>query len=343
MKLAVVLFNLGAPDRPQSVRPFLRNMFSDPAILSVPAVVRFFLARLISGLRAHKTIRIYEKLGGGSPLLANTRIQAAALEKALGPKARVFVAMRYWHPMSAETAEAVKEFDPDEVILLPLYPQFSGTTSGSSFKAWTRATAKIGLVKPSYAICCYPRLEGWLAAQVELIAQTMRGVAFAGRPRVLFSAHGLPEKVIEGGDPYQWQIERTSEEIANRLGLAAGDWVVCYQSRVGPLKWIGPSTEEEIRRAAQDRVPIVIAPIAFVSEHSETLVELDEEYRHLAKEVGVPAFARVPAVAAHEKFIAGLAGLVRDALKVARPIGSSEGVRICPANKNGCPLEQARS
>ena len=341
MKLAVVLFNLGAPDRLESVRPFLRNMFSDPAILSVPAVVRIFLAWLISGLRARKTIGIYEKLGGGSPLLANTRIQAAALEKALGPKTRVFIAMRYWHPMSAETSGAVKEFDPDEVVLLPLYPQFSGTTTGSSFKAWARAAANIGFEKPSYAVCCYPRLEGWLAAQAELVAQTMRDVVFAGRPRILFSAHGLPEKVIEGGDPYQWQIERTSEEIANRLGLAAGDWVVCYQSRVGPLKWLGPSTEDEIRRAAQDRVPVVVAPIAFVSEHSETLIELDEEYRHLAKEVGVPAFARVPAVAAHEKFIAGLASLVRDTLKAARPIGSSEGVRICPADKGVCPLAQA--
>jgi ferrochelatase len=155
---------------------------------------------------------------------------------------------------------------------------------------------------------------------------------------LLFSAHGLPKKVIARGDPYQWQVERTAAAVAAALGTAAPDWVVCYQSRVGPLEWIGPATDAEIRRAGQERVPLVVAPIAFVSEHSETLVELDIEYRHLAEQAGVPSYVRIPTVSAHAVFIEGLAGLVAAALKRPAAIAPDGGTRLCPADIGQCAL-----
>ncbi len=335
-RIAVVLLNLGAPDRQESVQPFLKNMFSDPAILSVPGPVRFFLARLISTLRAKKARAIYARLGGGSPLLPNTLAQASALEAALGPGHRVFVAMRYWHPRAAETVARVKVYAPDRVVLLPLYPQFSSATTASSIKEWSALARRMGLACPTAAICCYPSEDGWINAQADLVRRAHAEASRAGRPRVLFSAHGLPKKVIAAGDPYQWQVERTAAAVAARHGDASLDWVVCYQSRVGPLEWIGPSTEGEIGRAGRDKVPVVVVPIAFVSEHSETLVELDEEYRHLAVRSGVPAFVRVPAVATHKAFIEGLAALVRG----ARPSGvcAADGARICPAAHGLCAM-----
>jgi ferrochelatase len=341
-RTAVVLLNLGAPDKPSSVRPFLKNMFSDPAILSVPGPLRWFLARLISGLRARKAIPIYERLGGGSPLLPNTEAQAASLERALGDGSRVFVSMRYWHPMSAECVAAVKHYAPDRVVLLPLYPQYSGTTTGSSFADWRRAAARAGLAAPIHAVCCYPRQDGWVGAVADLIRGALAQARAAGKPRILFSAHGLPKKIIAGGDPYQWQIERTVEAVVAELGGAL-DWSICYQSRVGPLEWIGPSTEDEIDRAGRDGVPILIVPVAFVSEHSETLVELDIEYRHRAERAGVPRYIRVPAVATHASFIAGLAELVRGAVTANMALKSSENARICPPDRTGCPCVEGKA
>ncbi|MCX7354024.1 MAG: ferrochelatase [Alphaproteobacteria bacterium] len=341
VRTAVVLLNLGAPDKPSAVRPFLKNMFSDPAILSVPGPMRWFLARLISGLRARKAIPIYEQLGGGSPLLPNTEAQAASLERVLGMDSRVFVSMRYWHPMSAACVAAVKRYAPDRIVLLPLYPQFSGTTTGSSFADWRRAAARAGLSAPIHAICCYPRQDGWIGAVADLIRAALAQVGPAGKPRILFSAHGLPKKVIAGGDPYQWQVERTVDAVVAALGDGL-DWSICYQSRVGPLEWIGPSTEDEIDRAGRDGVPILVVPIAFVSEHSETLVELDIEYRHRAERAGVPGYIRVPAVATHARFIAGLADLVGAAVTANLPLISAENARICPVNRTGCPCSEAK-
>ncbi len=341
-RTAVVLLNLGAPDKPSSIRPFLKNMFSDPAILSVPAPARWLLARLISGLRARKAVPIYEQLGGGSPLLPNTEAQAASLERMLGADSRVFVSMRYWHPMSAACVAEVKRYAPDRIVLLPLYPQFSGTTTGSSFADWRRAAARAGLSTPIHAVCCYPRQNGWIGAIADLIRAALAQVGPVGKPRILFSAHGLPKKVIAGGDPYQWQVERTVEAVVAVLGGDV-DWSICYQSRVGPLEWIGPSTEDEIDRAGRDGVPILVVPIAFVSEHSETLVELDVEYRHRAERAGVPVYIRVPAVATHASFIAGLADLVRAAVTANRPLISAENARICPADRAKCPCLETKT
>ncbi len=350
-RVAVVLFNLGGPDGPGAVRPFLFNLFADPAIIRLPNPFRFLIASLISGRRAKPAGEIYAQLGGKSPLLENTQAQAAALESVLGadPEAdpagggaetKVFIAMRYWHPMSAETAARVKAYDPDLVVLLPLYPQFSTTTTASSAKAWAEAANTVGLTAPTRLLCCYPTQAGFIDGTADLIRPLYEAAKAHGKPRVLFSAHGLPKKVVASGDPYQWQCERTAESIAAALGIDDLDWINCYQSRVGPMEWIGPSTDAEIRRAGQDGVPILVVPMAFVSEHSETLVEIEVEYRHLAKEAGVPHFTRVPTVGVHPGFIDGLAALVRQTVAGKAAICSQKGDRICPSNFSGCP--QAR-
>jgi protoporphyrin/coproporphyrin ferrochelatase len=310
VKIAIILFNLGGPDTLEAVQPFLRNLFSDPAIITLPKWLRLPLARFISSRRTPKAKKIYEQIGGGSPILGQTEAQARALEEALGKEheCRGYVCMRYWHPMTEAVVKSVARFKPDSIVLLPLYPQYSTTTTGSSFAAWKKAAP---FKVPTTEIESYPVEPGYIDASVELVKQ---GLAEAGNVpvRVLFSAHGLPEKIVKAGDPYQRQVEQSAKAIADRLGNV--DSAICYQSRVGPLKWIGPPTDAEIRRAAADKKSIVLYPLAFVSEHSETLVELDIEYRHIAKEAGVPNYIRVPTVGTHPKFIEGLARLVRNAL-----------------------------
>lgn len=340
-KTAVVVFNLGGPDRPEAVKPFLFNLFNDPAIIGAPGPIRWALAKFISARRAPVAREIYANLGGGSPLLPNTEVQAKVLEEALGElgEAKVFIAMRYWHPLTEETAAEVAAYAPDRVVLLPLYPQFSTTTSGSSIKAWHRAAERVGLTAPVATICCYPTASGFVAEAAELLRLALPDAKSHGRPRVLFSAHGLPKKIIAGGDPYQWQVEQSAAAVVEALGEDDLDWVVCYQSRVGPLEWIGPATEDEITRAGRDSVPVVLLPIAFVSEHSETLVELDIEYRDLAERSGVPFYLRVATVGSGACFIAALADLVRGALSGGRPICSLSGGRICPARWGRCPQQ----
>jgi ferrochelatase len=314
VKVAIILFNLGGPDSLDAVQPFLRNLFGDPAILRLPTLIRSPLARFLSSRRTAKARAIYAKIGGSSPILGQTEAQARALEEALGKDDdqghdwRGYVCMRYWHPMTEAVVHSVKRFAPDRIVLLPLYPQFSTTTTASSFKEWND-TAHFRV--PTKTIDSYPTEPGFIAASIELVKQGLAD-AGAGARRVLFSAHGLPERVIKAGDPYQAQVEQTAKAIADGLGEI--DWSICYQSRVGPLKWIGPSTDAEVRRAGADKVGVVVYPLAFVSEHSETLVELDIDYRLLAKEVGIPTYIRVPTVGTHPLFIAGLARLVRDAL-----------------------------
>ncbi|RMD60726.1 MAG: ferrochelatase [Alphaproteobacteria bacterium] len=342
-RTAVVLFNLGGPDGPDSVRPFLFNLFNDPAIIGAPAPVRWMLARWISHRRAPIARKIYAHLGGGSPLVVNTQAQARALEQALAPHftarggaLRIFICMRYWHPMSDAVARAVKTYRPDRIVLLPLYPQFSTTTTGSSLKDWRRAAAGAGLDAATTTLCCYPIEDGFVREIAERMAPALERAMRTGRPRVLFSAHGLPEKIVAAGDPYQWQVERTAAAVVARLEHRDLDWTICYQSRVGPLEWIGPATDTEITRAGRDRVPVVVVPIAFVSEHSETLVELDIEYARLARETGVPAYERVPTVDAGAAFIAGLARLVTQAVASDRAVCSHRGTRFCPAHWTRC-------
>lgn len=311
-RTAVVLFNMGGPDSLDAVQPFLFNLFNDKAIIGAPWPIRPLLAKLISSRRAPIAKEIYRQLGGASPILRETKAQASALEFVLGEDFKVFVAMRYWHPFTAEAVAAVKAWGPECVVLLPLYPQFSTTTNRSSLRAWAAEAAKAGLTVPTEAVCCYPVQAGLVAGLAELVRAGWTRASGHGRPRVLFSAHGLPQSIVDKGDPYPMHVEMTAGAVAAATGIADLDWGVCYQSRVGPLKWIGPATEDELERAGADKVPVVIVPIAFVSEHSETLVELDIEYRHRAEGLGIPAYVRVPTVSTHPAFIDGLAELVRD-------------------------------
>ncbi len=335
-KTAVVLFNLGGPDKPEAIRPFLANLFNDPAIIGLPWPLRPLLASVISQRRDKEAREIYAKIGGKSPLLEETWDQARALQQRLDEETRVFVAMRYWHPMAEETVVQVKDYGPDRIVLLPLYPQYSTTTTASSLKAWRRAAAAVGLDRPTRAVCCYPSEPGLIAAHVHLIEKAL-DEAGSNPVRVLFSAHGLPEKVVKAGDPYQWQVEHTAAAIVSALGRPELDWVVCYQSRVGPLTWIGPATEDEVKRAGKDSIGIVLVPIAFVSEHSETLVELDMEYAQLARKHGVKTYLRVPALQTEPAFIDGLARLVANVFTRDTDLASETGTRLCPANWAKCP------
>lgn len=334
-RLAVVLFNLGGPDRPESIRPFLHNLFNDPAILRVPFPVRPLLARRIANARLKPACASYAVLGGRSPLLELTQQQAAALQAELTEvEAKCFIAMRYWHPLSDATARAVRDWGPNEVVLLPLYPQYSSTTTGSSFTAWREAAARAGLVAPTSVICCYPNDPNYIAATAGLLREAWStACAQLGAEtglRVLFSAHGLPEAIVRAGDPYQWQIEQTVAAVLGSLDQRL-DWTICYQSRATPQRWLQPSTEQEIERAARDKVAVLVVPIAFVSDHSETLVELDVDYRDLANRLGVPGYFRVPTPNSNPAFIAALAELVRHARD-----GRGKQ-RLCPAACRLCP------
>jgi ferrochelatase len=341
-RVAIVLFNLGGPDRPEAIRPFLLNLFSDPAILRVPVFVRPFLARIIARARVAPATANYALLGGKSPLLGLTQEQAAALQAALPEiEARCFIAMRYWHPFSLEAARAVKAWQPDEVVLLPLYPQYSTTTTGSSLLAWRQAAVRAGLAAQTTTVCCYPVDQAFTSATATLVkAAYERARAALDRTvplRVLFSAHGLPEVIIKGGDPYQWQVEQTVAAVMAAWG-ATVDHTICYQSRATPQKWIEPSTDGEVERAAQDKTAVLVVPIAFVSEHTETLVELDVEYRDLAVKLGVPGYFRVPTQNADAGFIGALAGLVRRVRGFGPGLCSGVGGRLCGAGCGGCPF-----
>ena len=325
-KTAVILFNLGGPGTPQDIAPFLKNFFSDKNIITLPALLRLPLARFIAYRRARGvSLKNYAPLGGRSPLLPNTQAQAKALQPALGTGYRVFVCMRYWHPMADEVARTVKEYAPEHVVLLPLYPQFSTTTTRSSFQDWERAAEKTGLNAPCSQIDCYPLDEGFINASAQRVLAALAQAAKDGHKnaRVLFSAHGLPEKIIKAGDPYQEQCEQSAAAIAKAAGLMPEQWRLCYQSRVGPLRWIGPPVEEELKRAAADGVAVVIYPHSFVSEHVETLVEIEIEFRHRAAMLGVPGFYRAETVGIMPVFIEGLARMVRE----------KAGVELCEQTK----------
>ena len=348
MTTAVVLYSLGGPDKPEDIRPFLFNLFNDPMIIGLPGPLRWMLAKLIAGRREKTAREIYANLGGGSPLLANTRAQAEALETALnaegGDTYKCFVAMRYWHPYVDEAMDAVLASRPDRIVLMPLYPQFSTTTVGSMKRVWDQAARKRNLSTPVSAVCCYPTDPGFIAAVADSILHAVSDLPEGLPYRILFSAHGLPKKTIAKGDPYQRQVEQTANAVMSALSERPGggaDWLCCYQSRVGPLEWIGPATEDEIKRAGTDGVGIVLVPIAFVSEHSETLVELDIEYCELADHAGVETYARVPTVGTAKPFIDGLARLIRANAQTGSVMCSGDGGRICGAEWSQCPAQMS--
>lgn len=320
MKWAVVLCNLGGPADRDEIFPFLKAMFSDPAILRMPAFLRYPLASFIAHRRAQKSAEIYASIGGGSPILANTNAQACALEQVLGnsERFRVFIAMRYARPRAIETLQAVKKFNPDAVLLLPLYPQYSTTTTASSFTEWRKLSKQFFFTKPIHTVRSYPTHQGFIDALAARCQDAMEKCKTGVEYRFLFSAHGLPERIIKAGDPYAEEVEKTAHALAHALGIS--DFAVCYQSRLGPLKWIGPYISEEIDRAAADHKGVIIVPVAFVSEHSETLVELDIEYADYAAQAGVPDYIRAATVGDQRAFITGLAALVRQKVKAAEVI-----------------------
>ena len=345
-RVAVVLFNLGGPDRPEAIKPCLLNLFSDPAILRVPFFVRPLLARIIARARVKPATENYALLGGKSPLLELTEDQARALEQALPEyDTRCFVAMRYWHPFAAQTVREVRDWDPDEIVLLPLYPQYSTTTTGSSLTDWRAEAAAAGLAKPVSSLCCYPDHPGFIAATAALVRRSYIA-ARADLPadtalRLLFSAHGLPETIIRNGDPYQYQVEQTVAAVIAALAIDGLDSSICYQSRATPQVWIGPSTDTEVERAGRDKVAVLVVPIAFVSEHSETLVELDVEYRELAHKAGVPAYFRAPAANSDPGFIVALAEMVHAARGHGPGLCAMTASGLCPSGHTDCPHRRA--
>jgi len=312
MKKAIILFNLGGPDKLDNVEPFLFNLFNDPAILSLPIFFRFPLAKLIANRRAPTAKKIYKELGGSSPILKLTKEQAEALELKLNKddnlySYKCFVVMRCWHPRAENVIKEVINYDPDEVILMPLYPQYSAATSGSSIKEWNDICLKNNYKVKTSTICCYPTDTNFVEAHKKEILKKIKDLK---NFKLIFSAHGLPEKNIKKGDPYQWQVEQSVDKIVNSLNINSLDWILSYQSRVGPLKWIGPSTEDIIVENSKLGKHIVLVPIAFVSEHSETLVELDIEYKELAGKNGCKNYSRVPALGTNENYIKAMSNLI---------------------------------
>lgn len=315
-KTAVVLMNLGAPDQLSAVEPFLINLFKDPAILDfkIPQLMRTVLARLIARRRAPFAREIYQQLGGKSPLYENTILQQNALQHLFGDDFSVHIAMRYWHPRAEDLIQEWQINPPERIVLLPLYPQFSTTTSGSSIKEWIALHRKAGLAIPVHVVCCYPENQGFVAAQASLLQDAIKMHATHEPYRILFSAHGLPKRIVDAGDSYPDQVDATARAIVRFLGDDSLDWRVCYQSRVGPVDWIKPYADDEIRQCGLEGKSVVLVPLSFVSEHSETLVELDVEFKGIAEESGVPFYCRVPTVGVFPSFIEALRDLVIRAL-----------------------------
>tara|TARA_B100001063_G_scaffold69827_1_gene63876 strand:+ start:619 stop:1653 length:1035 start_codon:yes stop_codon:yes gene_type:complete len=312
MKKAIILFNLGGPDNLKNVEPFLFNLFYDPAILNLPKIIRYPLAKLIANRRAPTAKKIYEELGGSSPILKETLDQSNVLEINLNNNDKLndykcFVVMRCWHPRADNVVKEVMKYNPEEIVLMPLYPQYSAATSGSSIKEWKDVCKKNNYNIKTSTICCYPTNNNFVLAHKNEIIKKIDNLQ---NYKLIFSAHGLPEKNIKKGDPYQWQVEQSVEKIVQALNIQNLDWILSYQSRVGPLKWIGPSTEDIIIENSKLGKHIVLVPIAFVSEHSETLVELDIEYKELADKNGCKNYSRVPALGTNEYFIKAMSDLI---------------------------------
>lgn len=320
-RVGVLLLNLGGPDQLEDVRPFLFNLFSDPEIIRLPFVwMQKPLAWLISTSRAKKSQENYKLIGGGSPLRRITEEQAQALQASLrekGQDAQVYIGMRYWHPFTEEAIARIKRDGVDRLVILPLYPQFSISTSGSSF----RLLEKLWQEDPSLhqidytVIPSWYKRSGYLRAMAQLIAQELDQSPNPDQVHVFFSAHGVPLSYVEeAGDPYQQEIEECTELIMRTLNRP-NPYTLAYQSRVGPVEWLKPYTEEAIQELAEQGVKdLLVVPVSFVSEHIETLEEIDIEYRELAEESGIEHFQRVPALNTHPVFIEDLAELVINAM-----------------------------
>ncbi|WP_427157116.1 ferrochelatase [Aliinostoc sp. HNIBRCY26] len=321
-RVGVLLLNLGGPDKLEDVGPFLYNLFSDPEIIRLPfRWLQNPLAWFIASRRTKTSQENYKQIGGGSPLRRITEAQGEALQEQLtylGQDAKIYVGMRYWHPYTEEAIALLTQDNLDNLVILPLYPQFSISTSGSSFrlleKLW-QDDPKLQRIEYTVIPSWYKQ-PGYLQAMAELIAQELDQFPNPDQVHIFFSAHGVPKSYVEeAGDPYQQEIEECTALIMQTLNRANAH-TLAYQSRVGPVEWLQPYTEDALKElGAQGVNDLVVVPISFVSEHIETLQEIDIEYREIAEEAGIHNFRRVPAPNTHPIFIRALADLVIEALQ----------------------------
>jgi len=304
-KTGVLLLNMGGPDSLSAVEPFLYNLFSDHDIIEIPKIVQKPAAKLISKFRAKKTRHYYELMGGRSPQREQTERQAQALQKELGQDFKVAVAMRYWHPFTKEALEELLKEDINRIVLLPMYPQYSKTTTGSSFNEFDRVFIRFPQV-PVIRIRSYHDNPLYIKAMVENLKENLPNLYDYF---FLFTAHSLPVRVIKRGDPYQEQTQETVRLIMEHF--PGVKYALGYQSKIGPVKWLEPSTEkliEENIRAGYKRIALI--PVSFVCEHSETLYELDIAYKKLAENLGVESFVRIPTLKDHPLFIHALKEII---------------------------------
>ncbi|WP_204141956.1 ferrochelatase [Halomicronema sp. CCY15110] len=349
-RVGVLLLNLGGPEQLEDVRPFLFNLFADPEIIRLP--VRWLqkpLAWLISNSRAKQSQQNYSQIGGGSPLRRITEQQATALQQSLeaaDQPADIYIGMRYWYPFTEEAIARIKRDRIEELVILPLYPQYSISTSGSSF----RLLQKLWKEDPSLERIRYTVIPSWYArpgyvkAMAELIAQELDQLPDSSKGHIFFSAHGVPVSYVEeNGDPYQREIEHCVDLIMQALGRP-NEHTLAYQSRVGPVEWLQPYTEDAIEELAEQGVnDLVVVPISFVSEHIETLQEIDMEYREIAEEAGIETFRRVPALNTHPGFIDDMAKMVMESLEAPRRLFSDvvepdKQVKIYPQERSAWGL-----
>lgn len=330
-KIAIVLFNLGGPDSLKTVESFLFNIFYDKRILNLPNPFRWLLAKFISKLRKKLSANIYSKVGGKSTLISETKAQKQALEfnlkNTIGKNFRIFICMRYWNPNINDVVNELIKYKPSEVILLPLYPQFSSITTGSSVENFTKFFPNKDLSIKT--ICCYATNKEYIDAFSKLVRDTLQKLIHQDSFRVLFSAHSIPIKSINKGDPYQWQVTQTVSKIIETLNIKNLDYKITYQSRVGPIKWLKPNTIDEIKLTAKEKKAVVIVPISFVSEHVETLFELDYKYFNIACKYSLE-YLRVPTLRVNEMFINALKNIIIDM------INNKYLPRLCPNNFSLC-------
>lgn len=318
MKLGVILFQLGGPDSLEAIEPFLYNLFCDPDIIDFPfaRIARRPLAKLISTRRAKHVAHHYAEIGGKSPILEFTQGQATALEAVLRKEfdAKVSIAMRYWKPFTADAIREMARHAPNELVLLPLYPQYSKTTTGSSLNEWARHFQPNGWNPRVHVVPEFHQDEAYLSSVVEAVNRSTAAFADPKDVDMVFSAHSVPVSVVERGDPYQRQIEQTVELVWQR-GQWPGRRHLCYQSKVGASKWLSPSMHETVKRlAAEGRRHVLVVPISFVSDHVETLHEINMEHREQAAGLGITDYRMVPGLNDSPAFIDALAGMVRAAV-----------------------------
>lgn len=343
-KVAIVLMNLGGPDSPGSIRKFLFNLFYDKYIIKIPNPFRFILASLISVLRLKKSTKIYNLIGGRSPILEETFMQGNALQNEMLQyyQSRVFISMRHFKPYSCDIMDDIKEFDPEKLVLIPLYPQYSTTTTISSVEDFVSNLKLVWDEKKIYdslrIVCCYYNNDYFIDAYVKLILES--NIDFANT-KVIFSAHSIPKNRIRNGDPYEWQINNCVKLIVDKISSILHsnfEYIVSYQSRVGPIEWLVPDTKDEILKCCVENKGIALVPISFVSEHVETLVELDIDYKNIAVDYGLP-YTRVQTLRDGDLFIKCIANCVNMAVNSSSKIISGGDNVFCKNNFTMCPCK----